>query len=402
MRVQGYRLQLALFGLQGAESAEALEAQLARVALLPATQARLRSQREAAQANIAELTALLEPLVDPDVTEVDEAAAAPDPHALPPLLQYFELLLRDWSWSDAECDENARALALARRHLPERPGHLLVLGAGAGRLAYDVHRACAPASTTTVDLDLLLAAVARRMADGGQLALTEAPSDVNGLAGLRERRVLRAPGGPVTGLRVLLADGLQAPFHDGAFDAVLTPWFVDQVPDDLRGFVGEIGRLLRPGGIWVNQGPLIYRKGTPPACQYTIEEVVELARLAGFDVGPVSHEDGRYLCSPLKGRGRFERVFAFRATRLERAPEELGGTPSWLVLSHLPVPRVPGADLRVGDTDAVAAVLALADGTRSLAAIARALAERTGMAVIDLEELVRAVLRDHHPALARQ
>jgi Methyltransferase domain len=56
---------------------------------------------------------------------------------------------------------------------------------------------------------------------------------------------------------LVLADGLDPPFADASFDTVLTPWFIDQVPDDVRLLTGAIHRVLKPSGCWVNHGPLL-------------------------------------------------------------------------------------------------------------------------------------------------
>jgi len=45
-----------------------------------------------------------------------------------------------------------------------------------------------------------------------------------------------------------------------SFDAVVTCFFVDTARDaaTLRAFVATIGRVLRPGGVWVNLGPVTW------------------------------------------------------------------------------------------------------------------------------------------------
>jgi carnosine N-methyltransferase len=47
------------------------------------------------------------------------------------------------------------------------------------------------------------------------------------------------------------------PEHAGAWDAVVTCFFIDTAPVVLE-YVDAIWRLLRPGGWWINLGPLLY------------------------------------------------------------------------------------------------------------------------------------------------
>ena len=49
----------------------------------------------------------------------------------------------------------------------------------------------------------------------------------------------------------------QAPEHAGAWDGVVTCFFVDTAPVVFE-YVATIARALRPGGVWVNLGPLLY------------------------------------------------------------------------------------------------------------------------------------------------
>ena len=83
--------------------------------------------------------------------------------------------------------------------------------------------------------------------------------------------MLTAPNGPVTRDRFhfVLADGVDPPFESGIADTVLTPWFIDQGPEDLRNFISTLHRLLKPGGLWLNLEPLRYEPEVPIALRFT-------------------------------------------------------------------------------------------------------------------------------------
>ena len=57
-----------------------------------------------------------------------------------------------------------------------------------------------------------------------------------------------ARGTETSGAVSLVGDGLRLPFPDGIFDAVVCSEVLEHVPDD-AGVVGEIARVLKPGGI---------------------------------------------------------------------------------------------------------------------------------------------------------
>jgi carnosine N-methyltransferase len=105
------------------------------------------------------------------------------------------------------------------------------------------------------------------------------------------------------------------PFADESFDTVVTPWFIDRVPPDLAAFMGTVRNLLRPGGRWLNQGPLVYPEHMPFEKRYAREELFELARAAGLVVGDWSRTSQHYLVSPLSGNGKIESVLSFVAKR---------------------------------------------------------------------------------------
>ena len=85
--------------------------------------------------------------------------------------------------------------------------------------------------------------------------------------------------------RVLLVEGdFTTVFRDdsntAAFDAVVTHFFIDTARN-LMAYLDTIARLLRPGGHWVNFGPLLY--GTAPFVQLSLDEIVAVAEGMGFE-----------------------------------------------------------------------------------------------------------------------
>ncbi len=378
-----WRLQLDELTRAAEETVVMFEKELRKPALFDNTRLRLQTQIALTKQTLAEVAAIIEPAAG---ASSDNSLPAPriDP------LNTFHYLHRDW----AETTENTSALSCVERVLDGAPlGRLLVLGAGAGRLAYDLHRTQRATLTVAVDIDPLVALVAQQMVSGGRIELTEARSNATEMTRFGQLRTLRAPAGAVEQFHVLLANGLQPPLRDQVFDTVLTPWFIDVVPPDLRDFMSVLTRVLVPGGRWLNYGPLLYPPSRPAAYRYAREEVAEIAQAAGFDITRETDELVRFAYSPLAARGRLEHCIAFAAQK--RSPKAA----AWLEIPHLPIPEFPGrAELR-HESAAFNAIIDLVDGRRSINDIAIRLGAGPDVNLGAMKDAVRLCLQTLHPTL---
>lgn len=66
----------------------------------------------------------------------------------------------------------------------------------------------------------------------------------------------------------------------GKYDVIVTLFFIDTARN-LVSYLETIHRLLRPGGRWINFGPLLY--GSAPFLQLSLEEIVALSEEIGFE-----------------------------------------------------------------------------------------------------------------------
>jgi 2-polyprenyl-3-methyl-5-hydroxy-6-metoxy-1,4-benzoquinol methylase len=64
------------------------------------------------------------------------------------------------------------------------------------------------------------------------------------------------------------------------YDVVVTLFFVDTAKN-MMDYLDNINRLLKPGGIWINMGPLLY--GTSPQMQMSLEEVINVSEKMNFE-----------------------------------------------------------------------------------------------------------------------
>ena len=219
------------------------------------------------------------------------------------VVEYSYYSFRDWGWPETQ--ENGDALTAALAAAPEPLGRVLVVGAGACRLAADLHRHGGATETAAVDIDPYLLVIAEAVVRGAEVRLTEAGLNAVDAGRVARAWTLRAPEGPLSAdaFHFFLANGLAPPFAGETFDTVVTPWFIDRVPTDLPAFLATVRRLLRPGGRWLNHGPLLYPPETPLPRRHSVDELRALAAGAGLVVGPVSSRRVRTWClrSPAPG-----------------------------------------------------------------------------------------------------
>lgn len=290
---------------------------------------------------------------------------------------YFDQIHRDWGWDTGEPEA---ALEVVLDVLGDRrPRRMLVLGAGACRLPYDLHRVAGIETTVAIDVNPVPFFVARRMIAGETLALTEFPRCPRDSDRVAVDRKLRSSNPGAEGFHLVFADGLEPPVPDGSFDLVFTPWFIDQVPKDLATLVPTIRRILGEGGAWLNHGPLLYQPThTPPAHRYREDEVHELTVAAGFSLTRHRWDRLLYMESPDGSQGRTEGIATFLAEKDDgsSADSAEAETPSWLEDASTPVPRWTELDDYQPPHPMFAAVASLIDGARSRQMIANEMIQR--------------------------
>jgi ubiquinone/menaquinone biosynthesis C-methylase UbiE/uncharacterized protein YbaR (Trm112 family) len=363
------------------------------------TLARLELLAAACDDHARRLRALLAPLGldDPAPSPATlQALQGPESVAGGNVAAYFANVHRDWAWGE---EENDAALADVRDAMAgHAPGRVLVVGVGAGRLAYDLHCAFGPAATVAADVNPLLLAVARRMYAGGTLELHEFPVAPRDRASQALLRRLAAPRPAPAGLALVAADLRQLPFAPGGFDTVLTPWLVDVAELDFDATVAIVNRLLRPGGRWICTGTLFFEQRAAEHSHST-EEVREVVGEGGFRIERWSERRQPYLASPASRHARLEDVVAFAACKeREAAPIRRDSMPAWASDPTRPIALLPAVTARTLALRVEGYIASLVDGRRSLDDIARQLAADRLLPADEAVGLARAFLLRLHGA----
>src|SRR3954471_17557549 len=287
------------------DEAQAMRA-AAQTTEAPATRRRLAHVAAAHDDQVTRLRTLLAPLGESSgIAQTTHQALGTRLPIEQGLTNYYVNLHRDWAWGDAENQAALRALADVRGGDVRGLGATLVQGAGAGRLAYDLHSAGDAPLTVATDFNPLLLFVARDMFAGRSLQLYEFPIAPRGIEDHAVLRTLSAPAPARDGLALVAADALQPPFADGAFDTVVTPWFIDIIGEPFARVAARVNLALKPGGAWLNFGSLAFSRAAH-GDRLGLEEILELLPRAGFAAPQVRKQSVPYMRPPASRHSRVE------------------------------------------------------------------------------------------------
>ncbi len=400
-----WRGRLGLLTQHLASEATAMRASLGEGALEAGTRRRLEHVARANEDQIERLRQLLTPL------GLDQASIAETTHQglgtrLPTeqgLTNYYVNLHRDWCWGEEENQSALRELRAVLGGGLKGLGRVLVQGAGAGRLAYDLHAASDATLTVATDFNPLLLFAARELFAGRTVELYEFPIAPRSIEDHAVLRRLAAPAPSRPGLELVAADALQPPFADGAFDTVVTPWFVDIIGEPFARVAARVNLALKPGGRWINYGSLAFSRAAH-AERLSLDEVGELMPKAGFAGFEFREAAIPYMLSPASRLARVESTISWVANKVAPPAETPRARvwPEWLLQPDKPVPRTPAFEMQAISSRVHAFLLALINGERSMRDMARVLVEQRLMPAQEAEEQVRLFLARLHEASETQ
>ena len=394
-----WRGRLGLLTQHLASEAAAMRAALADSSLGPATRRRLEHVARANEDQVERLRLLLAPL-GLDQASISEATHRGLGTRLPTeqgLTNYYVNLHRDWCWGDEENRAAVNELRALLGGTLDGLGRVLVQGAGAGRLAYDLRAASDATLVVATDFNPLLLFAARELFAGRPVELYEFPIAPRTIEDHAVLRRLAAPAPAKPELELVAADALHPPFADEAFDTVVTPWFVDIIGEPFTRVAARVNLALKPGGRWINFGSLAFSRAAP-AEKLSLEEVAAHIPKAGFGGFQAREASIPYMRSPASRHARVETTISWVANKVGPPAEAPRARvlPDWLLQPDKPVPRTPAFEMQAISSRVHAFLLALINGERSMRDMARVLVEQRLMSAQEAEAQVRIFLARLH------
>jgi len=361
-------------------------------------QKRVKKLLNAKQEVVIEVNNLLKPLALND-TEDHLSNPLNVLHSKTPKNQgldsYYNNIFRDWCWQNAE---NKQLLEVIDKILVEKSalGKILTIGAGAGRLSYDIHRKYTPEFSVLMDINPLLLFSACHAIQGNSFKLTEFPIAPLNKDCFAVQQTCLAPKAVENNILYLLADGMNPPIKSNSMNTIITPWLLDIIPQNLRDYIPRLNNCLEMGGTWINTGSLAFFHKQPSWC-YSEEELFELIEKSGFKILSSERETIQYLKSPHSAHGRTETVLSFQAKKVKEVvvPPAYEYLPEWIKNISLNIPKQYEQELISSKHLLQAQVLAVIDGEKSIEQIGKLIAKQYKLEQREAIHAVRQIMIEY-------
>lgn len=224
-----------------------------------------------------------------EIDELEKSGRLPKQYTLAEGIAFFH---RDWSWSQRAEDEIATIVSTVFDQVDafaEDVDSVLVPGAGAGRFACEL--AAKFDTCFAFDYSLHMAQIFYDLvAENRTLYRVNFRSNVAKTEDVvvEDKLSLDAPGSnrirsqvESGNLSYFVGNALDVPLPGSSLSAIACVYFIDIVP--IKAHLNEIRRTLKPGGLFINLGPLRYMRGDV-ANMLSGEEILTLFSESGFDI----------------------------------------------------------------------------------------------------------------------
>ncbi|MEK6627740.1 MAG: class I SAM-dependent methyltransferase [Bdellovibrionota bacterium] len=241
---------------------------------------------------------------------------------------YTKNIFRDWSWGQSE---NAVYQSFLKK-INIKEGRALVVGGGAGRIAYDLAQLFPQLQIVQIDVNPLLSIVAKKICSGQTVELTEVAPLALTQDKISITHRLKAEAALNEGqVEFILGDISDHPFQDQIFDVIICPWVIDIVAEPFTDLAKRLNFLLKPEGELLIFGPLSFEKQNM-AHRYMSEDLLECLIESGFGSLTQETQFVAYLQSPLDVQKREEHIICVKAQKIKgtKRPKSHSQYPEWL------------------------------------------------------------------------
>jgi len=308
------------------------------------------------------------------------------------LLSYESNLYRDWVWGE---EENRLSRDIVCEHIDNsRCEKILVLGAGAGRLALDIHQAKSPSITVATDINPLLVLAAQHILSGKALSIFEFPEQPISSDYVAIEHQVHQQKAP-DNFHYIFSDANKPSFKKASFDTLITPWFIDIQPLEFSRFLQQLNQYIGIGHQWINFGSLVFNQQRDAFC-YSIDEIKSIAQEQGFDIDTIQQKQIPYLKSPYNAGHRIETIWSWSATKIKDVEPitETQLLPEWLRDIKKPIPKADNFKEFSARHRLYAQLSAEVDGRTSIRKIGNKLAKQRDIDNEEASKLVRNLFID--------
>lgn len=298
-----------------------------------------------------------------------------------PLIAYPRNLFRDWAWGEKE---NDIYLDFVKRNLPAdfSPKRVLVLAAGAGRLAYDVHQCFSPELTVALDQSYFFGSCFDKILSPDGLEITEFtdPPRDESVRAINHKLHSKEPSQGE--LCYVLGDIHQLPFNSQSFDLIITPWIIDLIPKQLPLLIYNISALLSPSAYWLNFGSFAISNDIPSEFRWTYDEVKGFFSNAQIRLTNEEFFEVDYIRSPYSPQYRREILWGFATQNVSSQIKPLLAQTNeheFLKFHDRPIPRSIAMETTAMAHHVPARLFDLIDGKRSLNQVSHLMAQEFGL-----------------------
>ena len=260
------------------------------------TRKRLSQLQEAKSKNLKYITKTLAPFLGH--TQLALPASTQQIHS------YFQLIFRDWVWDSKETKKYTH---FCKENILDEHKTILILGAGAGKLSYDLATAYHDKHFFSIDHNPLLFLTAAKIFKGDEVKLSDYSQFPKTLNQTGQQYKIKTDALTHDNHEFILGAFPDLPFGENSLDMIIAPWFFDILDFDFEKSVIHASHYLKDTGRLLAFGPSNIHKNS--LIQQLCFEEIEECFQPHFEEVSIHQDQVNYLHNPLNSQQRVEELF---------------------------------------------------------------------------------------------